>query len=121
MSGPRISFRIPPETKALATQIAEANGLTLAGMVREFLYRYVVTDAQPVRKLPSTRGARPVTIFVGAQLARAARLHAKRNNEDLSRPIVEFLTRTVEQWQTETAETLNTAPEPTENRCETTP
>lgn len=116
MSGPRVSFRIPPDTKAVATQIAAANGLTLAGMVREFLYRYVASGSAPARKLPNTRGARPVTIYVGAQLARAARLHAERNNEDLSRPIVEFLTRVVEQWQAETAEKPNTstALEPTE-------
>jgi len=113
---PRISFRVPPETKALATEIAAANGLTLAGLVREFLYRYVIADAAPVRKLPNTRGARTVTVYVGAQLARAARLHAERNNEDLSRPIVEFLTRTVEQWQAETAEKphTSTAAQPTE-------
>jgi antitoxin component of RelBE/YafQ-DinJ toxin-antitoxin module len=116
MSGPRVSFRIPPDTKAVAAQIAAANGLTLASMVREFLYRYVATSSEPVRKLPTTRGARPVTLYVGAQLARAARLRAQRNNEDLSRPIVEFLTRTVEQWQAETAEKhpTSTAPQPTE-------
>lgn len=110
---PRISFRVPPETKAVATEIARANGLTLAGMVREFLYRYVATDPEPVRTLPNTRGARTVTVYVGAKLARAARLHAERNNEDLSRPIVEFLTRTVEQWQAEPA-TPTKAPQPTE-------
>jgi antitoxin component of RelBE/YafQ-DinJ toxin-antitoxin module len=104
----RISFRLAPETKAAATQVAAANGLTLAGMVREFLYRYVMTDTAPVRALPSTRGARPTTLYVGAQLARAARLRAERNGEDLSRPVVEFLTRTVEQWN-------STPTEPTEN------
>lgn len=115
MSGPRVSFRLPPDTKAAATQIAAANGLTLAGMVREFLYRYVATGTEPVRNLPNRRGARPVTVYVGAQIARAARLHAERNNEDLSRPIVEFLTRTVEQWQAEPAENpTSTAPQPTE-------
>lgn len=113
--GARISFRIAPATKAAAMNIASANGLTLAGMVREFLYRYVMTDPEPVRTLPNTRGARTVTVYVGAKLARAARLHAERNNEDLSRPIVEFLTRTVEQWQTETAEKHPTpTPQPTE-------
>lgn len=113
---PRISFRLAPDTRAVATEIATANGLTLAGMVREFLYRYVMTDPEPVRTLPTTRGARTVTVYVGAQLARAARLHAERSNEDLSRPIVEFLTRTVEHWQAETAEKppTNTAPQPTE-------
>lgn len=117
MSGPRVSFRIPPDTKTIATQIAAANGLTLAGMVREFLYRYIATSSAPARKLPNTRGARTVTIYVGDQIARAARLHAQRSNEDLSRPIVEFLTRTVEKWQSETADdhpTTSTAPEPTE-------
>jgi antitoxin component of RelBE/YafQ-DinJ toxin-antitoxin module len=116
MSGPRVSFRIPPDTKAVATDIAKANGLTLAGMVREFLYRYILTDAEPVRKLPNNRGARTVTVYVGVPLARAARRHAEHNNEDLSRPIVEFLTRTVEQWQAETAEKphTSTAPQPTE-------
>lgn len=112
MSGPRVSFRLPPDTKAVATQIATANGLTLAGMVSEFLYRYVATDAEPVRKLPNTRGARTVTVYVGAKLARAARLHAERNDEDLSRPIVEFLTRVVEQWQAETAEKPHTSTAP---------
>lgn len=102
MAGPRISFRLAPETKAAATEIAAANGLTLAGMVREFLYRYVLTDTEPVRTLPTTRGAQPVTLFVGAQLARAARLRAERNGEDLSRPVVEFLTRTVDQWHNST-------------------
>lgn len=116
MSGPRVSFRLPPDTKAVATQIAAANGLTLAGMVREFLFRYVATSSEPVRKLPTTRGARPVTVYVGAKLARAARLRAEHNNEDLSRPIVEFLTRVIEQWQAEPAETphTSTAPQPTE-------
>lgn len=109
MAGARISFRLAPETKAVATEVAAANGLTLAGMVREFLYRYIMTDTTPVRALPSTRGAQPVTLFVGAQLARAARLRAERNGEDLSRPVVEFLTRTVDQWQN------STPTEPTEN------
>lgn len=109
MTSPRISFRINPETKAAATQVAAANGLTLAGMVREFLYRYVMSDAPPVRELPSTRGARTTTLYVGARLARAAKLRAERNDEDLSRPIVEFLTRTVEQWQATHPDT------PTEN------
>lgn len=108
---PRISFRLPPETRTIATQIAAANGLTFAGLVREFLYRYVMTSTEPVRTLPNTRGARIVTVYVGVKLARAARLHAQRNNEDLSRPIVEFLTRTVEQWQAEAAQnTPTTAP-----------
>lgn len=113
---PRISFRLPPATRAAATEIAAANGLTFAGLVREFLYRYVMTSPEPVRKLPNTRGARIVTVYVGVKLARASRLHAQRNNEDLSRPIVEFLTRTVEQWQAETAEKPHTsaAPHPTE-------
>lgn len=113
---PRISFRLAPDTRAVATEIAAANGLTLAGLVREFLYRYVATGPEPVRALPNTRGARTVTVYVGAKLARAARLHAERSNEDLSRPIVEFLTRTVEQWQAETAEKPHTsaAPHPTE-------
>lgn len=112
----RVSFRLPPETKEAATLIAADNGLTLAGMVREFLIRYVISDAEPVRTLPNTRGARTCTLYVGAKLARAARLHAERNNEDLSRPIVEFLTRTVEQWQAETAQKppTTTAPQPTE-------
>lgn len=108
MAGPRISFRLAPEIKAAATQVAAANGLTLAGMVREFLYRYVMTDAEPVRTLPNQRGARPVSLYVGHNIARAARLRADRNNEDLSRPVVEFLTRTVEQWN-------STPNEPTEN------
>lgn len=95
----RVSIRISPETKAAATQVAAANGLTLAGMVREFLYRYLMTEAPPVRELPPTRGARIVTLYVGPKLARAARLRAERNGEDLTRPIVEFLTRTVEQAQ----------------------
>lgn len=112
---PRISFRLAPETRAVATQIAAANGLTLAGLVREFLYRYVATGTRTVRTLPNTRGARTVTVYVGAQLARAARLHAERTNEDLSRPIVEFLTRTAEQWQAETAEKHpDPTPQPTE-------
>lgn len=114
-NSPRISFRLPPETRAIATEIAAASGLTFAGMVREFLYRYIMTNPEPVRKLPNTRGARIVTVYVGVRLARASRLHAQRNNEDLSRPIVEFLTRTVEQWQVETAEKPHTpTPQPTE-------
>ena len=115
MTGPRISFRLSPEIKAAATQVAAANGLTLAGMVREFLYRYVMSDAEPVRKLPNTRGARTVTLYVGHQLARASRLHAERNGEDLSRPVVEFLTRTVEQWERETSQKPHPTTAPTEN------
>jgi antitoxin component of RelBE/YafQ-DinJ toxin-antitoxin module len=108
----RISVRISPETKAAATRVAAANGLTLAGMVREFLYRYLLTEAPPVRELPPTRGAQITTLYVGAKLARAARLRAQRNGEDLTRPIVEFLTRTVEQAQQETPTKPTT---PTEN------
>lgn len=93
----RISIRITPETKAAATRVAAANGLTLAGMVREFLYRYLMTDAPPARELPPTRGAEITTVYVGHKLARAARLRAERNGEPLTRPIVEFLHRTVEQ------------------------
>lgn len=111
---PRVSFRLNPQTKELATQIAAANGLTLAGMVREFLIRYALSDAEPVRNLPNTRGARTCTLYVGAKLARAARRHAQANNEDLSRPIVEFLTRTVEQWQRAQETPTITAPEPLE-------
>lgn len=102
MPGPRISVRLAPEVKAAATQVAAANGLTLAGMVREFLYRYLMTDAAPVRALPNTRGAKIVTLYIGPKLARAARLRAERNGEDLSRPVVEFITRTVKQWQNST-------------------
>lgn len=90
---PRISFRLAPETKAAATQVAAANGLTLAGVVREFLHRYIATGTPSTRDLPTTRGARTVTVYVGANLAHAAKLTAARNGEDLSRPIVEFLTR----------------------------
>lgn len=103
MTSARISVRISPETKAAATRVAAANGLTLAGMVREFLYRYVLTNPPPVRELPTRRGARPVTtLYIGHNLARAARLHAARNGEDLSVAVVEFLTRTVQQSHTTT-------------------
>jgi hypothetical protein len=81
--------------------VAAAHGLTLAGLVREFLYRYVLTEPAPVRTLPPARGTPVVTFYVGPQLARAAHLRAQRNGEDLSRPIVEFLTTTVQQWEQE--------------------
>lgn len=112
--GARVSFRLNPETKELATRIATDNGMTLAGMVREFLIRYTLTDAEPVRTLPNTRGARTCTLYIGAKLARAARRRAQENDEDLSRPIVEFLTRTVEAWQREQETPTTTAPQPQE-------
>src|SRR3546814_2251112 len=75
---PRISFRLAPDIKAAAVQVAAENGLTLSGMVREFLYRYILTEPEPIRTLPNTRGAPTVTLYVGSKLARAARLHAER-------------------------------------------
>lgn len=95
----RISFRLHPETKEVATHVAQINGMTLAGMVREFLYRYVLTEPPAVRSLPTTRGGTVTTLFIGHKLAQSARIVAERNNEDLSRPIVEFLTQVATQWQ----------------------
>lgn len=98
MNSARISFRILPETKRVAAQAARANGMSTSGMVRWFLARYVQAAHADVRNLPTTRGAVPTSVFVGTDLANQARAVAARNGEDLSRPIVEFLTDVATQW-----------------------
>lgn len=100
MNSARISFRILPDTKRVAAQAARANGMSTSGMVRWFLARYVLAAPPGVRNLPTTRGAVPTSVFVGTELADRARAVAAQNGEDLSRPIVEFLTDVATQWAT---------------------